>query len=142
VGHLCFEVAGTTIAGDMVAGLGTILIDPSEGDMAVYIASLELMLQRPQGAILPAHGPTITDGHARLREYLAHRRMREDRVLASLTDVPQALADLVSVAYADTNPVMWRVAERSLLAHLVKLAGEGRAQDTGDGRWARYSARG
>src|SRR5207302_8741630 len=32
-GHLCFETAAATIAGDMVAGLGWILIDPSEGDM-------------------------------------------------------------------------------------------------------------
>ncbi len=142
VGHLCFESSGTTIAGDMVAGLGTILIDPDEGDMAVYMASLERLLTRPAGAILPAHGPTITDGHAKLREYLAHRRMREERVFGALTAVPQALGDLVTIAYADTNPAMWRIAERSLLAHLLKLAGEGRAQDAGDGRWARYSARG
>ncbi len=141
-GHLCFEAGGATIAGDMVAGLGTILIDPDEGDMAVYIASLEHLLTRPAGAILPAHGPMITDGHAKLREYLAHRRMREERVLGALTAAPQALADLVATAYADTNPAMWRIAERSLLAHLMKLAGEGRAQDTGDGRWSRYSARG
>src|SRR5262249_12487084 len=46
-GHLCFAVGDATIAGDMVAGIGTILIDPSEGDMAVYLASLERLLPRP-----------------------------------------------------------------------------------------------
>ncbi|MBA3542459.1 MAG: MBL fold metallo-hydrolase, partial [Deltaproteobacteria bacterium] len=65
VGHLCFEHAGSTVAGDMVAGLGTILIDPSEGDMAHYLASLELLLGRPPGTLLPAHGPPIVDGHGK-----------------------------------------------------------------------------
>src|SRR5688572_4890796 len=46
-GHLCFALGDSTIAGDMVAGLGTILIDPSEGDMALYFASLERLLARP-----------------------------------------------------------------------------------------------
>ena len=61
----------------MVAGVGTILIDPSEGDMAVYLASLERLLARPPMMLLPAHGPEIADGHRKLSEYLAHRRMRE-----------------------------------------------------------------
>src|SRR5437868_2582416 len=66
-GHLCYAVGGATIAGDMVAGIGTILIDPSEGDMAVYLASLERLLARPQMTLLPAHGPAIVDGHGKLR---------------------------------------------------------------------------
>src|SRR6185295_8476991 len=74
-GHLCFAVGDAVIAGDMVAGLGTILIDPREGDMAVYLASLERLLARPQMMLLPAHGPAIADGHGKLSEYLAHRRM-------------------------------------------------------------------
>src|ERR1043166_6820629 len=76
-GHLCFAVGDATIAGDMVAGVGTILIDPSEGDMALYLASLERLLARPPMTLLPAHGSSIFDGHGKLSEYLAHRRMRE-----------------------------------------------------------------
>lgn len=46
VGHLCFrdQESAAVIAGDMVAGLGTILIDPSGGHMATYLASLERLL--------------------------------------------------------------------------------------------------
>jgi len=79
----------------MVAGIGTILIDPSEGDMAVYLASLERLLARPQMTLLPAHGPAIRDGHAKLREYLSHRRMRESLVVAALGDAPRTLSELV-----------------------------------------------
>jgi len=135
-GHLCFEVAGATIAGDMVAGLGTILIDPSEGDMALYLASLERLLARPAMTLLPAHGPMIADGHAKLREYLAHRRMREARVLAALEDAPKSIEQLLPEAYGDTPRVLWPLADRSLRAHLIKLVREGRASEAGD----RYSA--
>ncbi|HEX3759282.1 MAG TPA: MBL fold metallo-hydrolase [Kofleriaceae bacterium] len=135
-GHLCYAVGDATIAGDMVAGVGTILIDPSEGDMAVYFASLERLLARPPMMLLPAHGPEIADGHRKLSEYLAHRRMREALVAAALRDTPRTLAELVAEAYRDTPRALWGLAERSLLAHLVKLAREQRASDRGDGRWS------
>ncbi len=135
-GHLCFAVGDATIAGDMVAGLGTILIDPDEGDMAVYLASLERLLARAETTLLPAHGGPITDGHGKLREYLSHRRMREAKVLAALDDAPRTASELVAVAYDDTPRMLWRLAERSLLAHLVKLEREGRATSA-DGRWSR-----
>jgi glyoxylase-like metal-dependent hydrolase (beta-lactamase superfamily II) len=136
-GHLCYAVDGATIAGDMVAGVGTILIDPSEGDMAVYFASLERLLARPQTTLLPAHGPAIVDGHAKLREYLSHRRMREAKVVAALRDRPRSLSEIVADVYSDTPRALWGLAERSLLAHLGKLAREQRATDAGDGCWSR-----
>jgi len=136
-GHLCFELGAATIVGDMVAGVGTILIDPSEGDMTQYLASLERLLARPAAALLPAHGPPIADGPAKLREYLAHRRMREARVLAALGDAPATLAELLPTAYGDTPTLLWPLAERSLLAHLVKLDRDGLATGDGSGRWSR-----
>lgn len=138
-GHLCFAHAASraTIAGDMVAGIGTILIDPSEGDMALYLASLELLLARPAAMLLPAHGPPIADGAAKLREYLGHRRMREDRVLASLTAEPTSLDGLLPTAYGDTPRMLWPLAERSLRAHLDKLVNDGRARLHGEARWSR-----
>jgi len=140
-GHLCFEVpsplGSATIAGDMVAGVGTILIDPSEGDMAHYLESLERLLARPATMLLPAHGPAIPDGSAKLVEYLAHRRMREARVLGALEDAPATLAALLPIAYGDTPRGLWPLAERSLLAHLDKLARDGRAVGDGSGRWSR-----
>jgi ribonuclease/clavin/mitogillin len=134
-GHLCFEVGAATIAGDMVAGLGTILIDPGEGDMGEYLASLERLLARPPAALLPAHGPVIPDGPAKLREYLAHRRMREARVAAALSGAPRTVRELLPLAYGDTPLLLWPLAERSLLAHLVKLIRDGKAVER-DGGWS------
>lgn len=137
-GHLCFEHGDATIAGDMVAGLGTILIDPEEGDMALYLKSLETLLARGRRTLLPAHGPVIADGPAKLREYIAHRTMREDRIVAALVARGQAgaaLADLVAEVYAETPAILWPLAERSLRAHLVKLVREHRASPGRSGRW-------
>ncbi len=137
-GHLCLEVGGASIVGDMVAGVGTILIDPSEGDMADYLASLARLLERAATTLLPAHGPAISDGHGKLREYIAHRTMRENRVLAALpTGTAAALADLLPSAYGDTPRMLWPLAERSLRAHLDKLVKEARAAEPEPGRWTR-----
>jgi glyoxylase-like metal-dependent hydrolase (beta-lactamase superfamily II) len=137
-GHLCFEHGGASIVGDMVAGIGTILIDPSEGDMGDYLASLRLMQTRTPTTLLPAHGPAIADGQRKLREYIAHRTMREDRVLAALpTGASASLAELVPSAYADTPRMLWPLAERSLRAHLDKLVKEARAVLVEPGRWTR-----
>ena len=138
-GHLCFELGDATIAGDMVAGLGTILIDPDEGDMALYLASLQRLLERGSKTLLPAHGPAITDAAGKLREYIAHRTMRENKVVAALAARSDAgLAELVPDVYADTPAILWPLAERSLRAHLDKLVREHRARIVAPGRWTSH----
>ncbi len=135
-GHLCFERGAASIVGDMVAGFGTILIDPSEGDMADYLASLGALLLRPPAALLPAHGPVLPDGHEKLREYIAHRTMRENRVLAALGEhVDASMDELLPTAYGDTPRPLWPLAKRSLRSHLDKLVKEHRARVVGAERW-------
>lgn len=138
-GHLCFleEATGFLIAGDMVASIGTILIDPSEGDMAAYLASLERMRDLSPRALLPAHGAPIADPALRIEEYVRHRLWRERRVADALAEGPATTAALTARAYADTPIALHGLAERSLIAHLVKLERDGRARRDG----ARWSAR-
>ena len=95
------------------------------------------LLARPPMTLLPAHGPAIRDGHGKLSEYLSHRKMREAKLAAALRDRPRSLAELVAEVYSDTPRALWALAERSLLAHLIKLAREQRATDAGDGCWSR-----
>lgn len=134
-GHLCFleEETGWMAAGDMVASVGTILVDPSEGDMRQYLASLERMAALAPRVLLPAHGAPIADPAGKIAEYVRHRLWREERVAAALAARGRATArDLVPVVYADVAPAIYPIAERSLLAHLVKLAAEGRIRALGD----------
>jgi endoribonuclease LACTB2 len=117
------------IVGDMVAAVGTIIVDPDEGDMSRYIAELGRLLRLGPRCVFPAHGPPIGNGPAKLRQYIKHRLTREKMVLAALTERgPAKAAELLDLAYADTPSSLYPLAERSCLAHLIKLVGDGRAQ--------------
>src|SRR6267378_2095195 len=138
-GHLCLveEGSGAVVAGDLVAGVGTVIIDPPEGDMKDYLASLDRLIGEKPGSIYPAHGPVVPGGIAKLEEYRSHRQKREQLVLGSLRKAagPATPAELVPLAYPDVKPDLYALAERSLLAHLYKLVREGRALER-DGRFS------
>src|SRR4051812_20978518 len=95
-GHLCLieNGSGAGVAGGLVSGLGTVIIDPPEGDMADYLGSLDRLLGEKPGAIYPAHGPVVPGGVARLEQYRAHRKEREELVMGALSsdyELPEAL---------------------------------------------------
>ncbi len=135
-GHLVLHhrPSRAVIAGDLVSSLSTIVIDPPEGDMARYLASLRRIADLPCGTIYPAHGPPVADGPGKLREYLAHREAREALVLAALQAGASSPVEIVARAYQDTPEPLHPIAERQALAHLEKLAAEGRAVRRDD-RW-------
>jgi glyoxylase-like metal-dependent hydrolase (beta-lactamase superfamily II) len=138
-GHLCLVESGSgaVVAGDLIAGIGTVIVDPPEGDMADYLASLRRLASLHPGVIYPAHGPVVTAGPEKISGYIAHRLEREERVVGALRSVGPATAhELVAPSYPDVKPEMYPFAERSLLAHLEKLLREGRARRDVAGRYA------
>ncbi|HEX9412676.1 MAG TPA: MBL fold metallo-hydrolase, partial [Ktedonobacterales bacterium] len=126
--HLSFllEDAGALFAGDLVAGVGTVVISPPEGDLFDYMASLRRLLALDLRQILPAHGPAIEAPSELLEYYIAHREQREEQVLAGLRAGATSILALVAAIYADVDPALHPVAARSVLAHLLKLEREGR----------------
>lgn len=136
-GHIALvHPAGGVVAGDLVAGEGTILIDPSDGDMALYLASLRRVLALPPTWLIPAHGPVLADGAAVLSATLAHRLAREARVLAALDDEARSDDALLPRAYGDVPRRTWPLALRSLRSHLWHLERQGLAMRDGE-RWRR-----
>jgi glyoxylase-like metal-dependent hydrolase (beta-lactamase superfamily II) len=136
-GHLCFveERSRAAIAGDMVAGIGTILIEPGDGDMEVYLDSLRRMIELGASVLAPAHGGMLRPPNVVLERYVAHRLERERRVLAALVALgrPAAVVDLLPSAYADVPAAIWPLAALSTEAHLVKLEREGKVAKTARG---------
>jgi glyoxylase-like metal-dependent hydrolase (beta-lactamase superfamily II)/8-oxo-dGTP pyrophosphatase MutT (NUDIX family) len=136
-GHLAFlhERTRSLFSGDLVTGgRGTVILDPPEGDVAAYLASLERLLGEPVETLFPAHGTPHGALRSRLRWLIEHRRRREAQVLAALGEEPRETALLLETVYADTPRELWGYAERTLLAHLLKLEAEGRASRA-DGAW-------
>jgi len=146
-GHVCLhdEDEGRLVVGDMVASVGTILIAPGDGDMAVYLAQLERLASLGARVALPAHGEPIDEPTALFRHYVAHRLGRERKVLAAVAaEGPEGATaeELVPVVYDDVPPTTWPVALLSLQSHLAKLVAEGRVRTAAGAREhaPRYSA--
>ena len=127
-GHLCFleENRGALVAGDMVAGFGTIVIDPPEGDMTDYLESLERLAGLEPRFLLPAHGPALDGAAERLRGYVRHRRWRESRVLDAWNAGLREPSLMLGRVYPDLEPAARPLAERQIVAHLERLEVLGR----------------
>ena len=126
--HCCYLLPAERAAftGDHVLGRGTTVVEWPGGDMADYLASLELLLRLHPERLYPGHGPLVTDAVARVEGYLAHRRDREAQVLAALAAGDRTPAEIVARVYAEVDPSLHPAAELSVRAHLAKLAREGR----------------
>lgn len=138
-GHLClFERAtGALVVGDMVASVGTILVEKNDGDMIQYLASLERLAALDAKVALPAHGGPIDAPSKLFRGYIAHRYMREGAVLRAVEKVKSGtLDDIVPVAYADVPPAIHPIARMSLEAHLIKLVRDGAVREDEAGRYS------
>lgn len=127
-GHLCFfdEEGGSLIAGDVISGLSTIVIDPPEGDMEDYLATLARLRDLGARTLFPSHGPVLAEASARLGAYLEHRLMRERRVAAAWAAGLRTPAEIVPQAYDDLDPAVAPLAERQVQAHLDRLERRGR----------------
>lgn len=127
-GHLCFldETWGSLLAGDVVAGIGTVVIDPPQGDMDAYVATLERLIEVAPKTLFPAHGPAVKNAVERLREYVEHRLWREERVLEAWNDGLREPAEMLPRVYDDTPEKAWPLAERQIVAHLERLRRAGR----------------
>jgi glyoxylase-like metal-dependent hydrolase (beta-lactamase superfamily II) len=139
-GHLCLheERSKTVVVGDMVAGIGTILIAPGDGDMRLYLASLARLAGLGARLALPAHGEPIDQPNQLFERYIAHRGKREEKIFASLpsaTEEPLGLDEVVARAYDDTPKEIWPIALLSLETHLEKLVLDGRVRER-EGKFA------
>jgi glyoxylase-like metal-dependent hydrolase (beta-lactamase superfamily II) len=144
--HMAFfePGSGALFTGDAVVGRGTSFIDPPDGDLVQYLRSLKRMVELEPRIIYPGHGPVVVRAREKLLEYLAHRDEREAQVLAALAGGPRTIAEMVEVIYADHPKDVHPLAARSVLAHLLKLADEGRAERTGkadEGPWTASTPR-
>ncbi|SHJ36587.1 Glyoxylase, beta-lactamase superfamily II [Roseomonas rosea] len=141
--HLCFaleaerELApeGVLFSADHVMAWSTSVVSPPDGDMADYMRSLERVAARGDRLLLPGHGPAHDAPGPFIAALIGHRREREARVLEVLRAAggPASALALVPAVY---GPVLEErlvpAAARSLLAHLVKLEGEGLARREGE----------
>jgi len=137
-GHLALHDrdSGAMIAGDMVAGVGTIAIDPDEGDLQDYLDSLQRLIDLQPSTLLPAHGPALPHAHAVLSFYIAHRHSRTEQVRTALDHAGRATAlALAPTVYPELATALYPLAARQITTHLNWLQANGRVRAHADGRW-------
>ncbi|MDX1508588.1 MAG: MBL fold metallo-hydrolase [Woeseiaceae bacterium] len=137
--HLCFRHDGTNwiFTGDHVIDGSTVVINPPDGNMKQYIDSLRRLKIYEPVRLAPGHGELIDDPNAVIDWIIAHRLEREEKVLKALKAQPRHTArELVPHVYRDVDEKLYGWAERSLLAHLVKLDEDGVAVQDEDDRWS------
>ncbi|HKR24015.1 MAG TPA: MBL fold metallo-hydrolase [Allosphingosinicella sp.] len=132
--HLCFAFGGALFTGDHVMGWSTTVVSPPDGDMTLYLESLDRLLARDDRVYYPAHGPAVEAPRDHVRALIDHRRMREEQILGRLREGEGRIAAMVEIIYRDVDPRLHGAAGRSVLAHLKDLERRGLVRSEGE-RW-------
>ncbi|MEC4722435.1 MBL fold metallo-hydrolase [Noviherbaspirillum sp. CPCC 100848] len=128
--HLCYllEEDRILLTGDHIMQGSTVVINPPDGNMQAYLASLQLLKTLDIDYLAPGHGFLIENPDAVVDRIVAHRMAREAKIERALAALGEArIEELVAIAYDDVPPQRHAMAARSLLAHLEKLQANGRA---------------
>ena len=90
---------------------------------------LTLTLAYEQGAV-------IEDGRARIEDYIAHRKQREEEILQALIDINISTPmELVKVVYKDVPENLHLPAANGVAQVLQELEVEGKVAQRQYGRW-------
>ncbi len=133
--HVCFVLKEDSLlfSGDHVLNGSTTIVDPPDGNMGQYLASLKRLEQLCQAHkiefIFPAHGFVLGNYSGRPRSAVEviqniydHRMKRESKILKVVQQDPSgSLDDWVKKAYDDVPESVWPIAKRSLWAHVENL---------------------
>ncbi len=131
--HAAFALEGSGIlfSGDHVMAWATTIVAPPDGSMADYMASLDKLLARDDGLLLPGHGGPVTSPSPFLRGLKTHRRLRERSIIERIRTGESTIPKMVEMIYRDTDKRLHGAAALSVLAHIEELMERGEV--TADG---------
>lgn len=127
--HLALVYGSACFTGDAVLGEGSVFIAPEPGALTGYLQALEELRSRDLEVLCPGHGPPVWDPAAKLTEYVDHRLDRERRLVDALERGLRSVEELLDAAWDDVPPALRPAAAVTLLAHLDRLAEQGRLPD-------------
>jgi glyoxylase-like metal-dependent hydrolase (beta-lactamase superfamily II) len=140
--HLCFLHAAHRwlFTGDHIMNGSTVVINPPDGDMREYLRSLANLRKIEIDAIAPGHGDVFYEPRDVIDWIVEHRLSRERKVADAVSAYPDLTShELVPHVYADVDKRLHGWAERSLLAHLIKLKKDQRVIEQ-ESRWSMTEA--
>jgi glyoxylase-like metal-dependent hydrolase (beta-lactamase superfamily II) len=131
--HVCYALKeeNALFSGDHIMGWSTTVISPPDGNMGDYYRSLAKIRARNFNTLWPTHGPPVKDVNPFIDAYVAHRRAREEAIVARLKAGDTLIPDMVKVIYKDVDARLHAPAAHSVLAHMIHLVEAGRATAEG-----------
>ena len=127
--HLCFYLKeiNCLLTGDHIMDGSTVVIAPPDGNMTEYINSLNLLNNYDIDYFAPGHGNFMSEPTKTIKSIIRHRLSRESKVLRCLEKNQNSnIDDLLPLVYDDVPEMLYPIAKMSLLAHLIKLAEDGK----------------
>jgi glyoxylase-like metal-dependent hydrolase (beta-lactamase superfamily II) len=131
--HICYALKEekALFSGDHVMAWSTTVVAPPDGDMGEYLASLRKLLARDDAIYWPTHGGPVRQPRSFVQAYLDHRLEREAQILEALGAGVTYIPDIVNRIYAGLDSFLKPAAGLSVLAHLLLLVKDGRANSSG-----------
>lgn len=130
--HVGLVCPAGVVSGDLAVAEGSVVVGGPGGDMRAYLTSLRRLHARDPERLFPAHGPVIDHPRATCERLLAHRLDRERRVLATVLDGARDVEAVVDGAYEKDITGVRDLARATVVAHIEKLAVEGRVAWDGE----------
>lgn len=118
---ICFAVSDGVFTGDTIKSGTTVVVE----DISAYMSTLQRLAALAPARIFPGHGEAIDDPAQAIGGYIAHRRRREDQVVAVLSHGPHRTEAVVNAVYEGLDPALAPLATQSAVAHLRKLVDDG-----------------
>lgn len=110
------------IVGDLIQGIGTVVIPSPEGNMSAYYKTLEKVIALNPEVVIPSHGMPMRSTY-RLKETLKHRYKRELQIL-DLYNSGKSQKEILKKLYEGIDPRLYSLALENIEAHLFKLRQE------------------
>ncbi|HZZ35315.1 MAG TPA: MBL fold metallo-hydrolase [Caulobacteraceae bacterium] len=131
--HICYALReeNALFSGDHIMGWSTTVVTPPDGNMADYLASLDLIRARNFKTLWPTHGPPVTEVTPFIDAYIDHRRDRENQILEQLEAGEVSIRAMVPKIYLGVDPRLYPAAAHSVLAHMIELVRSGRVEAAG-----------
>jgi ribonuclease/clavin/mitogillin len=130
-GHICLLSDAGLVAGDMLAGIGTILVPPHTGDMNEYIRQLKRLKGLNPHLVFPSHGPVVAIPNRLIDHYITHRLARHERVLNAVRKGLSRVELIARDAYQDTPDAHPGLAVDQTLSHLMAHQASGAVRAEG-----------
>jgi len=112
-------------------GWSTSVVSPPDGDMAAYMKSLALLMERDDLVYYPAHGDPVERPQRFVRGLIGHRKQREGQILRLLGAGTGEIPVMVEHMYKGIDSRLYPAAGRSVLAHLIDMRDRGVVRETG-----------